>query len=121
LIPRQPEYSLVGELEDLLRGWAAVMCADNGWKTVDLKITNAALQWTLDAPAADSPGALVRIIRQQSSQEILTRLPEFSLPGGESDFWAPGFLIVRGSTPPTLDQIKEFIRQTRLRQGLLPG
>ncbi len=121
LIPRLPEYSLVGDLEDLLRGWAAVMCADNGWKTVDLKITNAALQWTLDAPAADSPGALVRIIRQQSSQEILTRLPEFSLPGGESDFWAPGFLIVRGSTPPTLDQIKEFIRQTRLRQGLLPG
>lgn len=121
LIPRLPEHTLVGELEKLLRWWAAALCADAGWRTVELKITNAALQWTLEAPAAESPGALVRLIRQQSSEQILSRFAEYSLPAGDGDFWAPGFLIVRGANPPMLDQIQEFIRQTRLRQGLLPG
>ncbi len=121
LIPRLPEQSLIGDLKELLRGWAAAMCAETGWITVDLKITNAAMQWTLEAPAAESPGALARAIRQHSSMEILARLPELASPGDVGDFWAPGFLIVRGSTPPGLDQIQRFIRQTRLRQGLLPG
>jgi len=45
-----------------------------------------------------------------------------TLIGGEAggDFWAPGFLIVRGSDPPAAHMLKEFIRQTRLRQGLTP-
>lgn len=121
LIPRLPEQSLTGALGELLRDWAAAMCAQTGWKTVDLTIAGAILQWTLEAPAAESPGALVRAIRQNSSLEIYARIPELISPSEEGDFWAPGFLIVRGAQPPSQDQVREFIRQTRLRQGLLPG
>ncbi len=120
LIPNSPEHSLGGQMAEVLREWAAATCAASGWRTVNLQITAAAFQWTLEAPAADSPGALMRIIRQQSSLEIIAHFPQFSLSGEEGDFWAPGFLIVRGSKPPTAQQLVDFIRQTRLRQGLMP-
>ncbi len=119
-IPRSPEHTLEGELAEVLRIWTIATCAAYGWKTVNLQISAAAFQWTLEAPAADSPGALVRTIRQQSSLEITTHCPQISIGAEEVDFWAPGFLIVRGSKPPPAQQLVEFIRQTRLRQGLLP-
>ena len=34
------------------------------------------------------------------------------------DFWAPGYLIMGGSQPPPVQLIKEFIGQTRQRQGI---
>jgi hypothetical protein len=32
------------------------------------------------------------------------------------DFWAPGYLAVRGSRPPSIQQLDDFIHQTRARQ-----
>lgn len=120
LIPHLMENRLAGDLADHLYSWAPLFCETQGWISVDLKIFPEALQWTVDAPAAASPGSLVRTIREQSSLDILMRFP--TLIGGEAggDFWAPGFLIVRGSDPPAAHMLKEFIRQTRLRQGLTP-
>jgi len=119
LVPLLPEYQMEGDLAVHLRSWALSFSELSGWKSIDLQIAPEVLQWTLDAPAAASPGSLVRTIRRQSSQEILSRFPNINC-GAEGDFWAPGFLIVRGAAPPAPPMIQDFIRQTRLRQGMAP-
>jgi hypothetical protein len=60
----------------------------------------------------------MRIMRQQVSVKIFEDFPRFKKENPSGDFWAPGYLIMGGSHPPPVQIIKEFIAQTRQRQGL---
>ena len=44
--------------------------------------------------------------------------PRFKKENPSGDFWAPGYLIMGGSQPPPARLIKDFIAQTRQRQGI---
>jgi len=76
------------------------------------------LQWVVSVPPTTSPGQLMRIKRQRTSEKIFDEFPRFTRENPSGDFWAPGYLILGGSQPPQIQVIKEFIAQTRQRQGI---
>jgi hypothetical protein len=75
------------------------------------------LQWIVNVPPATSPAYLMRILRQHTSEKIFTEFSRFKRENPSGDFWAPGSLIMGGSQPPPAHLIKDFIVQTRQRQG----
>jgi hypothetical protein len=69
-------------------------------------------------PPATSPAYLMRIIRQRISVKIFDDFPRIKRENPSGDFWAPGYLIMGGSHPAPVEVVKEFITQTRQRQGI---
>jgi len=118
LLPRFTHHNLVGDLRDRLAKWVSNISVAYGWKLEHLSIRPDYFQWNLNVPPATSPGYLMRIFRQQLSDKIFTDFPRFKEENPSGDFWAPGYLIMGGSQPPPDRLIKEFIEQTRTRQGL---
>jgi hypothetical protein len=60
----------------------------------------------------------MRIVRQQISSRIFSDFPNFARENPSGDFWAPGYLIMGGPQPHPSKLIKDFIQQTRQRQGI---
>ncbi len=118
LLPRFPQHALVGKLSGELAGWLPQLCVAYGWRLEGLAIRPDRLQFTFQAAPSISPGNVVRILRQQTSQRIFSRFPELKDLNPSGDFWAPGYLIISGSTPPPSNLLNDFVAQTRRRQGL---
>lgn len=118
LIPRFKHHNLVGDLRDRLSEWLPNISVAYGWKLEHISIRPDYIQWNLNVPPATAPGYLVRIFRQQLSDKIFVNFPRFKAENPSGDFWAPGYLILGGTQPPPDRLIKEFIEQTRTRQGL---
>ncbi|HNZ13164.1 MAG TPA: hypothetical protein PKL11_05860, partial [Anaerolineaceae bacterium] len=64
-----------------------------------------------------SPGNLIRIMRQQTSNRIFTQSASLKEQNPSGDFWAPGYLVVSGSQPPGGKLVREFVRRIRRHQG----
>jgi hypothetical protein len=62
----------------------------------------------------------MRITRQRISEKIFEEFPRFKKENPSGDFWAPGYLIMGGLQPVPAQVIKDFIQQTRRRQGISP-
>jgi hypothetical protein len=60
----------------------------------------------------------MRMVRQHTSEKIFEDFPRFKNDNPSGDFWAPGYLIMGGSQPAPAQMIKDFIIQTRQRQGI---
>jgi hypothetical protein len=60
----------------------------------------------------------MRILRQHTSDKIFASFPRYKKENPSGDFWAPGYLIMGGSQPPPAQLIKDFINETRQRQGI---
>jgi hypothetical protein len=60
----------------------------------------------------------MRILRQHTSDNIFAEFPQYKKDNPSGDFWAPGYLIMGGSQPPPAQLIKDYINQTRVRQGI---
>lgn len=118
LIPRIPQHILVGELSEELGLWVPQLCLAFGWRLEGMSIRPETLQFTLQVAPSVSPGNVVRILRQRTSQRIFSRFPELKELNPSGDFWAPGYLIISGSTPPQPNLLHDFVVQTRRRQGL---
>ena len=118
LIPRMPMHFLTGSLADQLRQWVPKFCLAFGWRLIGLTVRPEFLQWAVQVAPAVSPGNLVRIIRQHTSQQIYASYFLMSQENPSGDFWAPGYLIISGQQPVAMSLIREFILQTRRRQGL---
>ncbi len=118
LLPRFPQHALVGKLSSELAGWLPQICVAYGWRLEGLAIRPDRLQFTFQAAPSISPGNVVRILRQQTSQRIFSRFPELKDLNPSGDFWAPGYLIISGSTLPPSNLLNDFVAQTRRRQGL---
>lgn len=118
LIPRFMHHYMTGDLRDKLSEWIPQISVAFGWRLEHISIRPDYIQWNLNVPPATSPGYLMRIFRQQTSDKIFTNFPRFKVENPSGDFWAPGYLIMGGSQPPPDRLIKEFIEQTRARQGL---
>ncbi len=118
LLPRFPQHVLVGDLAEELGLWVPQLCLAFGWRLEGMAIRPGTLQFTLQVAPTVSPGNVVRILRQRTSQRIFGRFPELKDVNPSGDFWAPGYLIISGSTPPQPNLLHDFVAQTRRRQGL---
>lgn len=118
LIPRFDRHYLTGDLADRVANWMQDVCIAYGWRLEHIAVRPEYLQWIANVPPSVSPGFIMRIVRQQISSRIFADFPKFAKDNPSGDFWAPGYLIMGGPQqhPPKL--IKDFIAQTRQRQGI---
>ena len=117
LLPRFPSHYLTGDLSESINEWLPNICIAFGWRLEFLAIRPEYLQWVANVQPNTSPGYLMRITRQQSSEKIFTEYPIYQKENPSNDFWAPGYLIMGGSQPHPPQLVRDYIRQTRLRQG----
>src|SRR5690349_9152405 len=117
LVPRFSSHYLTGDMADQLSEWLPQICIAFGWRLEYLAVRPEYVQWVLNVPPATSPGYLMRIIRQQTSEKIFTEFPKLKKENPSGDFWAPGYLIMGGTQPHPPQLVKDYIKQTRTRQG----
>lgn len=117
LVPRLPQHYLTGELADRMAGWVQQLCLAFGWRLEGISIRPEYLQWTVQVAPAISPGNLVRIVRQRTSLHVFGNYSHLAEQNPSGDFWATGYLIVSGAQPPSAQLLRDYIAQTRKRQG----
>jgi len=118
LIPRFTHHHLTGDLATSISEWVLHTCISYGWRLEHIAVRPDYLQWIVNIPPATSPGYLMRIVRQRLSERLFEDFPRFKKENPSGDFWAPGYLIMGGSQPPPAQLIREYIQQTRQRQGI---
>lgn len=118
LIPRFMQHYLTVELAEHLSDWIQQTCVAYGWRLEYISVRPDYLQWIVNVPPATSPGYVMRMLRKNTSEKIFNEFPRFKKENPSGDFWAPGYLIMGGSQPAPAQLIKDFITQTRQRQGL---
>lgn len=117
LVPRFSSHYLTGDLSERLSEWLPQICIAFGWRLEYLAVRPEYVQWVVNVPPAASPGYLMRIMRQQTSEKIFAEFPRLKKENPSGDFWAPGYLIMGGAQPHPPQLVKEYIKQTRQRQG----
>ncbi len=117
LVPRFNTHYLTGDIADRLAEWLPQICVAFGWRLEYLAVRPEYIQWILNVPPATSPGYLMRIVRQQTSEKIFAEFTRMKKENPSGDFWAPGYLIMGGSQPHPPQLVKDYIKQTRSRQG----
>ncbi len=117
LSPRMANLYLTGSLADELSRLLPELSAAFGWKLAGVAVRPEYLQWTLEVPPSVSPGNLIRILRQRSSQRIFKLFPQLLPAHPQGDFWAPGYLIVSGAQTPAAGLLRDFIQQNRRRMA----
>ena len=117
LVPRFSSHYLTGDMADRLSEWLPQICIAFGWRLEYLAVRPEYVQWVLNVPPATSPGYLMRIVRQQTSEKIFTEFSKLKKENPSGDFWAPGYLIMGGTQPHPPQLVKDYIKQTRTRQG----
>ena len=118
LVPRFTSHYLTGDISDRLSEWLPQICVAFGWRLEYLAVRPEYVQWVVNVPPAASPGYLMRIMRQQTSEKIFGEFPRMKKENPSGDFWAPGYLIMGGTQPHPPQLVKDYIKQTRVRQGI---
>ena len=118
LVPRFTSHYLTGDISDRLSEWLPQICVAFAWRLEYLAVRPEYVQWVVNVPPAASPGYLMRIMRQQTSEKIFAEFPRLKKENPSGDFWAPGYLIMGGTQPHPPQLVKDYIKQTRVRQGL---
>lgn len=121
LVPRFDTHHLVGDLADRLNEWVPQVCIAFGWRLEHLSVRPDYLQWVVRVPPSTAPGHVIRVVRQQTSDRLFNEFPRFKKDNPSGDFWAPGYLIMGSSQPHPPHLVRNFIKQTRERQGFKPG
>ena len=117
LVPRFSSHYLTGDISDRLSEWLPNICIAFGWRLEYLAVRPEYVQWVVNVPPSTSPGYLMRIMRTQTSEKIFTEVPRMKKENPSGDFWAPGYLIMGGTQPHPPQLVKDYIKQTRERQG----
>ena len=117
LVPRFSSHYLTGDMSDRLSEWLPQICIAFGWRLEYLAVRPEYVQWVVNVPPATSPGYLMRIVRQQTSEKIFNEFTRMKKENPSGDFWAPGYLIMGGTQPHPPQLVKDYIKQTRTRQG----
>lgn len=117
LVPRFSSHYLTGDISDRMSEWLPQICIAFGWRLEYLAVRPEYVQWVLNVPPSTSPGYLMRIMRSQTSEKIFTEFPRMKKENPSGDFWAPGYLIMGGTQPHPPQLVKDYIKQTRAKQG----
>jgi REP element-mobilizing transposase RayT len=118
MIPRLPSHFLTGDLVTKLSEWVPTLCIAFAWRLEYLSIRPDYMQWIVNVPPTSAPGNLMRIVRQHLSEKIFNEFPRLKYDNPSGDFWAPGYVLMGGNHPHPAQLVKDFIRQTRLHQGI---
>lgn len=118
LIPRFTQHHLTGDLAERLSEWMPEICIAFGWRLEFISVRPDYLHWLANVPPAASPSYMMRVIRQGISEKVFEEFPRFKKENPSGDFWAPGYLIMGDTQPAPARVIKDFIQQTRQRQGI---
>jgi REP element-mobilizing transposase RayT/ActR/RegA family two-component response regulator len=118
LVPRFSSHYLTGDLSDHLTEWLPGICVAFGWRLEFMAVRPEYLQWVVNVQPNTSPGYLMRVMRQQTSEKIFTNFPRLKKENPSGDFWAPGYLIMGGTQPHPPQLVRDYIKQTRERQGI---
>lgn len=118
LVPRFDTHHLTGDLADQLAEWVTQVSIAFGWRLEHISVRPEYLQWVVSVPPATAPGYIMRIVRQQTSDRIFGEFLRLKNENPSGDFWAPGYLIMGGANPHPQKLVRDFIHQTRHRQGL---
>jgi REP element-mobilizing transposase RayT len=118
LIPRFEHHHLIGDASERLAEWVPNVCIAFGWRLEHMAVRPEYLQWVVRVPPSTAPGYIMRIIRQQTSERLFNEFPKFKADNIGGDFWAPGYLIMGSSQSHPQKLVRDFIRQTRDRQGI---
>ena len=118
LVPRFPSHYLTGDITERLSEWIPNICIAFGWKLEHLAVRPEYLQWVVNVSPATSPGYLMRIMRQQTSEKVFAEFVRLKKENPSGDFWAPGYLIMGGTQPHPPQLVKDYIKQIRQRQGI---
>ena len=118
LVPRFSSHYLTGDVAGHLGEWIPNICVAFGWRLEYLSVRPEYMQWVVSVPPNTSPGYLMRIMRQQTSEKIFADFPRLKRENPSGDFWAPGYLIMGGTQPHPSQLVKDYIKQTRDRQGI---
>lgn len=118
LVPRFTIHYMTGDLADRVSEWMPNICIAFGWRLEFLAVRPDYLQWVINVRPNTSPGYLMRIIRQHTSDKIFGEFPRLKRENPSGDFWAPGYLIMGGKEPHPQQLVKDYIKQTRQRQGI---
>ncbi len=119
LVPRFAAHYLTGDLADRIAEWLPTICVAFGWRLEYLAVRPEYLQWVVNVQPNTSPGTLMRVVRQQTSEKIFSEIPRLSQENPSGDFWAPGYLIMGGTQPHPPQLVRDYIKQARERQGIL--
>lgn len=117
LVPRFSSHYLIGDMSDRLNEWVPNICISFGWRLELISVRPEYIQWVVNVPPSTSPGYLMRIMRTQTSERIFGEFPRMKKENPSGDFWAPGYLIMGGTQPHPAQLVKDYIKQTRERQG----
>ena len=117
LVPRFSAHYITGDLSEQISEWLPNICIAFGWRLEYLSVRPEYLQWVVNVQPNTSPGYLMRIMRQQTSEKIFSEFPRLKKENPSGDFWAPGYLIMGGTQPHPQQLVRDYIRQTRQRQG----
>ncbi len=115
LVPRMPQHYLAGDLASSLGQWIPQLCQAFGWNLEGLSIRPDYLQWIVRIPPALSPGKMLRVIRERTSQRIFTDFQQLSKDNPSGSFWAPGFLMVSGARSLPLPVLHKYVTEIRQR------
>ncbi len=111
-------HTLTLEMGERLKQWLPQHCLAFGWSLESMNVTAEHLQWTVRVTPSVSQGSVVRVIRQRTTENLFNQYPYLKEQNTSGDFWAPGYLVVSGPNPPSPELLRNFIYQTRRRQGL---
>lgn len=117
MIPRFPHHHLTSDLATRIGEWIPQICVAFGWRVEHLAVRPEYVQFMVNVPPATSPGYLMRIITKVTSQRVFSSFPRFNDENPSGEFWAPGYLILSSTQLPPHRMVKDFISQTRKRQG----
>ena len=118
MIPRFPHHYLTSDLAARLGEWIPQISVAFGWRVEHLAVRPEYVQFMINVPPATSPGYLMRIITKVTSQRVFAGFPRLQDENPSGEFWAPGYLIISSTQLPPHRMVKDFISQTRKRQGL---
>jgi REP element-mobilizing transposase RayT len=117
LVPRLSSHYITGDLSEKIDVWLPNICIAFGWRLEYLSVRPEYLQWVVNVQPNTSPGYVMRIIRQQTSEKIFNEFSRFQKENPSGDFWASGYLIMGGSQPHPQQLVRDYIHQIRQRQG----
>lgn len=118
LVPRFSTHYMTGDIADRISDSLPDICVAFGWRLEYLAVRPEYFQWVVNVPPATSPGYLMRIVRQQTSDRIFADFANLKKQNPSGDFWAPGYLIMGGTQPHPSQLVKDYIKQIRQRQGI---
>lgn len=116
LIPRDPGQFLTGDVNERLSFILPQLHLEYGWHLTGISIRPQYMIWSVSVPMSTCPIDIIQEIRRRTSTHLFSNFPELRTEENQTDFWAPGFLALSGSSGPSAGMIYDFIKSIRNNQ-----